>query len=66
MEKEHKKGIEYTKPELVDLDGGEKIAGSSDCQTGTSVTGYCAVGTSAASSGCNNGNSATCSTGHYV
>ncbi len=67
MKKEHKDRIEYNKPELMDLDSDERIAGGpTDCQPGTSVSGYCATGPSAASSGCNSGSQASCSTGHYV
>ena len=76
MKKEHKERIAYNKPELVDLDGGEGIAGGGDCNsgskvgvdcmTGTSVSGYCGSGSKAASSGCYTGSSATCSTGSYV
>ena len=80
MKKEHKERIAYNKPELVDLDGGEGIAGGRDqcasgsnvgeagidCMTGSMVSGYCGSGAAAASSGCNSGSSASCSAGSYV
>jgi hypothetical protein len=67
MEKDHKERIEYTKPELLDLDKGEEIAGSgSECQPGSYAPGYCGAGTSAGGSGCQSGGTVTCSTGHFV
>ena len=63
MKDEQKGKIDYAKPELVDLDGGEGIAGSrSNCENGNHNS-YCTAGTSARGSGCDSGSNASCSTG---
>lgn len=63
MDKEKK--IEFTAPKLVNLDDQNRIAGTGECTSGTSDSGYCAGGSGASGSGCNSGSGATCTSGHY-
>ncbi len=67
MKNEHEDRIEYVKPELVDLDGGEGIAGVAlMCRDGESALTACSTGFAAGGSGCNGGADANCSTGSVV